>query len=279
LKAEEAALQQMEEDDDLKVNAATLNQTQSLDAESTADWSTNEEVMHLVLDGFKAPEFVSSVPVFARYQCPECGELFGDKYRWKMHREWAHQTVVVAKGALRKRGILNHAQCEKPLKYACPYSGCLRGANSSDEIEDHILRHHDITDPTKPKVEADGGGGGGEKRKETQMKNENGEVDVIGVAYLSASAKRKISKVWHESKATRIDKENSINLIKNFVSAIVNDELDRFDETTKRLQRKYATDMEIIAANNQKEARLAQSSHVPRHDILPIPPQQLIVPE
>ena len=147
LKEEETALDRIDEDDDLKTT----------DAPTAAAAVSNErdDLVQLKLNRFKAPEFVSSVPIFARYQCAECHELFGDKYRWKMHQQWAHQTVTVAQSALRTEKILPHAQCEKPLKYACPYAGCLRGANNSDEIEDHILRHHDITDPTKPRPEAE----------------------------------------------------------------------------------------------------------------------------
>jgi len=273
LKEEEAALSvldAMDEDEDL-----TSNQHRASAADGERD-----ELVALEVAGYTQPEFVCSVPIYARYQCPKCHALFGDKYRWTMHRQWAHQKVVVSKSALRREGILNHFHCAKPLKYECPYSGCLRGANSSDEIEDHILRHHDITDPTKPKKKETAKKGAKQKNATARKVDVNADdVKVVGVAFLTQSEKRKISKVWHEAKATRIDKENGLNLIKNFVSAIVDDRLDRFDETTKRLQRNYKTEMERIAANNQRDARLAQSSHVPRHDLLPIPPQQLLVPE
>ena len=36
------------------------------------------------------------------------------------------------------------------LPFACPFAGCNRGAHSQQEIQEHICRHHDISDPTKP---------------------------------------------------------------------------------------------------------------------------------
>eukprot|EP00486_Rosalina_sp_Unknown_P004597 CAMPEP_0201574886 /NCGR_PEP_ID=MMETSP0190_2-20130828/19669_1 /ASSEMBLY_ACC=CAM_ASM_000263 /TAXON_ID=37353 /ORGANISM="Rosalina sp." /LENGTH=295 /DNA_ID=CAMNT_0048003769 /DNA_START=917 /DNA_END=1801 /DNA_ORIENTATION=+ len=210
---------------------------------------------------FKQPEFVDVVPIYARYQCEVCKELFPDKYRYKMHKEWAHQKVITSKAAISTESewkILNHFKNEKPLKYACPYAGCLRGANGSDEIEDHILRHHDITDPTKPKEEAvpKKKDKGKAKKKQKKMADiHEDDINISGVPYLSQRAKGKISKIWYESTSQQIDRKNRRDLIKNFVSAIVDENLDRFDQVTKRLQKDFKENME----------RLANARHIPHH--------------
>ena len=174
-----------------------------------------------------------------------------------------------------KWSIKSHFEAEKPLKYACPYAGCLRGANSSEEIEDHILRHHDITDPTKPR----------EERKEQKghqreaRKEKVGDVEVLGVPFLSQSEKRKISKVWHESKAKGIDRKNQRNLIKHFVSAIVDDDLDKFDKTTKRLQREYMVNLQRMAAQEPPRNVHGQLINQPVHHRVPrVVPQDLPPP-
>jgi len=41
------------------------------------------------------------------------------------------------------------------LNFTCPFAGCVRGGKTDEEIEEHILRHHDITDPVKLKVKPD----------------------------------------------------------------------------------------------------------------------------
>jgi len=213
-----------------------------------------EEELTKIKFEYKEPEFVDSVPIYARYQCSKCNELFSDKYRYKMHKLWAHQQVIASIKATNSNWkILNHFQCEKPLKFACPYSGCLRGANCSEEIEDHILRHHDITDPTKPKQEAMDKTDQ-QKNKVISKKNDINIVDVecIGIPYLKQKEKRKISKIWNESKSFPIDRKNRQNLIKNFVASIVDDNLDKFDKTTKRLQREYKQNMERMSNNNNR---------------------------
>eukprot|EP00483_Globobulimina_turgida_P012667 UN12690 len=100
---------------------------------------------------YSEPEFVDCVPHYARYKCEVngCNALFSDKYRYTMHTLWAHKEIISSKKAINTNWkILNHFQSDKPLKFAWPYAGCLRGANNPKEIEQHILRHHDITDPT-----------------------------------------------------------------------------------------------------------------------------------
>lgn len=211
-----------------------------------------EELVCHEIKEFKQPEFVDVVPIYARYQCPQCNELFGDKYRYKMHIEWAHQKVITSKASISKDSewkILNHFTNEKPLKYACPYAGCLRGANSSDEIEDHILRHHDITDPTKPKPEPVPKKKDNKKGKVKKKMADIHQDDVYaeGIAHLSQREKGKISKIWVESTSQQIDRKNRRDLIKNFVSAIVDGNLDRFDKVTKRLQREYKENLERMA--------------------------------
>eukprot|EP00484_Ammonia_sp_Unknown_P029232 CAMPEP_0197025526 /NCGR_PEP_ID=MMETSP1384-20130603/5828_1 /TAXON_ID=29189 /ORGANISM="Ammonia sp." /LENGTH=591 /DNA_ID=CAMNT_0042454063 /DNA_START=40 /DNA_END=1815 /DNA_ORIENTATION=+ len=219
---------------------------------------------------FKQPEYVDSVPVYARYSCPKCQELFSDKYRYKMHLSWAHQQVIASKIAFTDTSewkMLNHFEPDKPLKYACPYAGCLRGANSSQEIEDHILRHHDITDPTKPKEVALSSKNkkalAASKKKKKQSANSDAEeedmIRIEGVPFLTQMDKRKISKIWLESTSFQIDRKNRQELIKNFVSSVVSENLDRFDSTTKRLQTEYRQNMERLA----NRSSTANSRHVP----------------
>lgn len=73
------------------------------------------------------------------------------------------------------------------------------------------------------------------------------DVKITGVPYLDNRDKGKISKIWHESTSQQIDRKNRQHLIKNFVAAIIDDNLDRFDETTRRLQREFKQNMERLA--------------------------------
>ena len=85
-----------------------------------------KEDLVMVQFPFKQPEYVDNVPVYARYQCDKCGELFPDKARFKMHQLWAHDKVIASKAAFAEESewkILNHFKSDKPLKYACPYAG------------------------------------------------------------------------------------------------------------------------------------------------------------
>merc|ERR1712154_97384 len=101
-----------------------------------------------------------------------------------------------------------------------------------------ILRHHDITDPVKPKQEKI-------EKKQIQKKipsknkDECLEVECVGIAHLSQSEKEKISKVWNDATLKRVNNENQRDLVKHFISSIIDDRLDKFDKTTKRLQRQF----------------------------------------
>ena len=142
------------------------------------------------------------------------------------------------------------------------------GANSSDEIEDHILRHHDITDPTKPKDPVIPKKKDNKKHKKKKMANMNADdVNIEGVAHLSHREKGKISKIWFESTSQQIDRKNRQDLIKNFVAAIVDDNLDRFDKVTKRLQKEYKENMERLA--NARQPMHSRNHNIRIQDIPP----------
>merc|ERR1712048_984227 len=185
----------------------------------------DESALSRIHFDFKEPEFRSFVPIEARYECAQCHKLFGDKYRFRMHSLWAHQSVVCSKRAQNEQWkIVNHFECDKPLSFACPYAGCLRGYNDKKEIEAHILRHHDITDPTKPQSKK------AKEKKEDEKQKEDEEAK-DGYAQLT--------KIWNEANEHPIDRENQRDLVKHFVSSVMSDNLQKFDQTTKRLQRRY----------------------------------------
>ena len=200
----------------------------------------NENEVSAIHFVVKESEFRSFVPIDARYECAECHKLFGDKYRFKMHSLWAHQSVVCSKKAQNEKWhILNHFECDKPLKFACPYAGCLRGANSKNEIEAHILRHHDISDPTKPKI-----------KKKEKRKNEK-KIEKKSAFVIECKEKDKMTKIWNEANESQIDRINQRDLVKHFVASMLSDNLDKFDQTTKRLQRRYRALSESGAVEQQ----------------------------
>eukprot|EP00485_Elphidium_margaritaceum_P012704 CAMPEP_0202706600 /NCGR_PEP_ID=MMETSP1385-20130828/18994_1 /ASSEMBLY_ACC=CAM_ASM_000861 /TAXON_ID=933848 /ORGANISM="Elphidium margaritaceum" /LENGTH=577 /DNA_ID=CAMNT_0049365111 /DNA_START=104 /DNA_END=1837 /DNA_ORIENTATION=+ len=255
-----------EDDEDVDVATSNVQKRDTLLSQHEA-----QELVQTTLP-FKQPQFVDHVPVYARYECAQCHQLFSDKYRYKMHEAWAHQTVIATKQALQLDetkpspwNILKHFQSDKPLKYACPYAGCLRGAHCAEEIEDHILRHHDITDPTKPKQEKDKDNGGGHKKngkdKTEETTRTTTAVTVLpGIPELSDAERARIDEVWTESTRFQIDRKNRQALIKNFVSAVVCEHLDRFKNTTKRLQIEYKQNLQ----------RLVHKTH--RTEIHELPP-------
>jgi len=198
----------------------------------------NENELSRVEFAFKEPEFRSFVPIEARYECAQCHRQFGDKYRFRMHTLWAHQSVVCSKKAQNEKWkLLNQFDCDKPLSFACPYAGCLRGSNDKNDIEAHILRHHDITDPTKQPVRK-------QKVKKIEKEIEEKKVEQDDAEYIQ------IAKIWNEATEKKIDRECERDLMRHFVSSVMGDNLEKFDETTKKLQIRYEQ-MEK-AGNNKK---------------------------
>merc|ERR1712013_507286 len=183
----------------------------------------------------------------------ECAALFSDRERYRMHSLWSHKTAVMSVAAKNSEwAVRNHFESEKPLKYACPYAGCLRGADKAEEIEDHILRHHDIADPTKPKEQSQSEK---KKRKQRMVKRkekEMGDVEIAGVPSLCEAEKRRLEVVWVQAKAKAMDRKNRQSLMHNLVASLVDDTVDKFDATTKRLQKDYQANMERLARQQRR---------------------------
>lgn len=99
----------------------------------------------------KQPVKTKALPSFYSYRCPDCMEEFNRIRDLEMHVGWSHTSAMVPadwKGfKCQEADILPG----RGLPFACPFVGCNRGANSQQEIQEHICRHHDISDPTKPK--------------------------------------------------------------------------------------------------------------------------------
>merc|ERR1719336_3668815 len=104
------------------------------------------------------------------------------------------------------------------------------------EIEAHILRHHDITDPTKPQS----------KKAKEKKDDEKEEDEEAKDGYVQ------LTKIWNEANEHPIDRENQRNLVKHFVSSVMSDNLQKFDQTTKRLQRRYK---KLSATGTQNAAK------------------------
>merc|ERR1712173_477882 len=92
----------------------------------------------------------------------------------------------------------------KPLSFACPYAGCLRGSNDKKEDEE------------------------------------------------AKDGFPQITKIWNEANEHPIDRENQRDLVKHFVASVMSDNLQKFDQTTKRLQRRYKKMSESGTQNAQK---------------------------
>lgn len=89
--------------------------------------------------------------MFAKYECEQCKKQFSDRHRYTMHKSLAHESQTMSVNAYDSHwNILPRFQAFNNFAFECPYSGCLRGSDLESDIEQHILRHHDISDPTKP---------------------------------------------------------------------------------------------------------------------------------
>jgi hypothetical protein len=99
----------------------------------------------------KWPSKSKALPSFYSYRDPVSNKEFNRLRDLEMHVGWSRTCVVVP---VNWKGF-NPPQEEvlpgRGLPFACPFAGCNRGAHSQQEIQEHICRHHDISDPTKPK--------------------------------------------------------------------------------------------------------------------------------
>jgi len=99
----------------------------------------------------KWPSKSKALPSFYSYRDPVSNREFNRLRDLEMHVGWSRTCVVVP---VNWKGF-NPPQEEvlpgRGLPFACPFAGCNRGAHSQQEIQEHICRHHDISDPTKPK--------------------------------------------------------------------------------------------------------------------------------
>jgi len=97
------------------------------------------------------PKKTSALPSFFSYRCPKTMKEFNRLRDLEMYTGWAHTRVVVPIDWNGLKCVDPEILPERGLKFACPFIGCNRGAHSQQEIWEHICRHHDISDPTKPK--------------------------------------------------------------------------------------------------------------------------------
>merc|ERR1712154_120121 len=56
---------------------------------------------------------------------------------------------------------------------------------------------------------------------------------------LESEEEKKLTKIWEEANESQIDRVNQRDLVKHFVASMFSGDLDKFDKTTKRLQRRY----------------------------------------
>merc|ERR1712228_1084600 len=128
---------------------------------------------------------------------------------------------------------------ENENEHGCPYSGCLRGANTKNEIESHILRHHDITDPTKEKIKKQTN-----KKQQIETKKEEKKI---------SNEMAQITQIWNEANESQIDRINQRDLVKHFVASMFGGDLQKFDQTTKRLQKRYKALSQSDELNEEQE--------------------------
>ena len=145
---------QLRNNNDTNTKLENIDETKELKVKNDTNTNiiSNDKLIELKLP-FKQNEIVTIVPTYAKYECTKCNSLFADEKSYKMHIELAHEVMIVTEQESKNEWkILDQISFDKVLSFSCPYAGCLRGANTSNEIEDHILRHHDLTDPTKQPI-------------------------------------------------------------------------------------------------------------------------------
>merc|ERR1712087_544978 len=113
-------------------------------------------------------------------------------------------------------------------------------------------RHHDIADPTKPKQSAQTTKKKEKSKDRKKVQEVMGDVKVKGVPSVSVVEKRRLCVVWAQAKAKAMDRKNRARLMHNLVASVVDDTVDKYDATTKRLQKDYQANMERLARQQRR---------------------------
>ena len=83
----------------------------------------------------------SDLPSFYSYRCPVSLKEFTRIRDLEMFVGWAHTIATVASDWKGSKVIQAKVPPGRGFHFACPFAGCSRGANTQNEIQEHICKH------------------------------------------------------------------------------------------------------------------------------------------